>query len=43
MLLNVIEEFSDWSGMEVKVVKACGMWVGSKCDEKLPLKLTFRE
>jgi hypothetical protein len=37
------EEFSDWSEMEVKVVKSCGMWVGTKRDEKLPLKLTFRE
>ena len=43
MLLNAIEEFSDWSGMTVKVVKSCGMWVGVKRDEKLPLKLTFRE
>ena len=29
--------------MEVKVVKSCGMWVGAKCDERLSLKLTFRE
>ena len=28
--------------MEVKVVKSCGMWVGSKRDERLSLKLTFR-
>jgi hypothetical protein len=43
MILNVIEEFSNWSGMEVKVVKSCGMWVGVKRDERLSLKLTFRE
>ncbi len=43
MLLNVIEEFSDWSGMEVKIVKSCGMWVGDERDLKLPLTLTFRE
>ena len=42
-LLNVIEEFSNWIGMEVKVVKSCGMWVGAKCDERLSLKLTFRD
>ena len=42
-LLNAIEEFSNWSGMEVKVVKSCGMWVGAKCDERLSLKLTFRD
>ena len=28
MLLNSIEEFSNWSGMEVKIVKSSGMWVG---------------
>ena len=28
MLLNAIEAFSDWIGMEVKIVKSCGMWVG---------------
>jgi hypothetical protein len=27
MLLNAIESFSDWSGMEVKIVKSCGMLV----------------
>ena len=43
MILNAIEEFSNWSGMEVKVVKSCGMWVGVKRDERLSLKLTFRE
>jgi hypothetical protein len=43
MLLNVIEEFSNWSGMEVKIVKSCGMWVGAERDLKLPLTLTFRE
>ena len=43
MLLNAIEEFSNWSGMEVKVVKSCGMWVGANRDEKLLLKLTFRD
>ncbi len=43
VLLNVIEKFSNWSGMEVKVVKSCGMWVGGKGDGKLSLKLTFRE
>jgi len=42
-LLNVIEDFSNWSGMEVKVVKSCGMWVGVERNKRLPLKLTFRE
>ena len=43
MLLNAIEVFSDWSGMEVKIVKSCDMWVGLwKQDEGLPLKLIFR-
>jgi len=31
------------SGMEVKVAKSCGMWVGLKRDEKILLKLTFTE
>ncbi len=43
MLLNVIEEFSNWSGMEVKIVKSCGMWAGAERDLKLPLTLVFRE
>jgi hypothetical protein len=43
MLLNAIEEFSNWSGMEVKIVKSCGMWVGAERDLKLPLTLVFRE
>jgi hypothetical protein len=43
-LLNVIETFSDWSGMEVKIVKSCGMWVGlRKKDDRLDLKLTLRD
>ncbi len=42
MLLNVIEEFSNWSGMEVKIVKSCGMWAGAERDLKLPLTLVFR-
>jgi hypothetical protein len=42
MLLNVIEEFSNWSGMEVKIVKSCGMWAGAERDLKLPLALVFR-
>jgi len=29
LLLNTVEEFSNWSGMEVKIVKSCGMWVGA--------------
>ena len=40
ILLNAIEEFSNWSGIEVKVVKSCGMWVGLKRDEKFFLNLT---
>jgi hypothetical protein len=43
MLLNVIEEFSNWSSMEVKIVKSCGMWVGAERDLKLSLTLVFRE
>jgi hypothetical protein len=43
MLLNVIEEFSTWSGMEVKIVKSCGMWAGAERDLTLPLTLVFRE
>ena len=43
MLLNVIEEFSNWSGMEVKIVKSCGMWVRAARDLQLPLTLSFRE
>jgi hypothetical protein len=40
MLLNAIEAFSNWSGMEVKIVKSCGMWFGlRKQDERLPLSL----
>jgi hypothetical protein len=27
-LVDEIEMFSDWSGMEVKIVKSSGMWVG---------------
>ena len=42
-LLNAIEKFSSWNGMEVKVVKSCGMWVGVDLDQRLPLKLSFRE
>ncbi len=42
-LLNAVEEFSNWSGMEVKIVKSCGMWVGSAWDLQLPLALSFRE
>ncbi len=43
-LLNAIETFSDWSGMEVKIVKSYVMWVGlRKNDECLDLKLTFRD
>jgi hypothetical protein len=42
MLLGVIEEFSNWSGMEVKIVKSCGMWAGAERDLKLPLTLVFR-
>ena len=43
MLLHALEEFSKWSGMEVKIVKSCGMWVGAERDLQLPLTLTFRE
>jgi hypothetical protein len=43
MLLNAIEEFCNWSGMEMKIVKSCGMWVGAERDLKLPLTLVFRE
>jgi hypothetical protein len=43
LLLNAIEEFSNWSVMEVKIVKSCGMWVGSAWDLQLPLVLSFRE
>ncbi len=42
-LLNAIEEFSNWSGMEVKIIKSCGMWVGAERDLKLALTLVFRE
>ncbi len=42
-LLNAVEEYSNWSGMEVKIVKSCGMWVGSAWDLQLPLVLSFRE
>ena len=42
MLLNVIDEFSNWSGMIVKVMKSCGMWVGAKRDERLSLKLNIQ-
>ncbi len=42
-LLQALEEFSKWSGMEVKIVKSCGMWVGAERDLKLPLTLKFRE
>ena len=43
MLLHALEEFSTWSGMEVKIVKSCGMWVGAERDMQHPLTLTFRE
>jgi hypothetical protein len=43
MLLNVIEDFSGWIGMEVKVSKSCGMWLGVERDQRLPLNLSFRE
>ena len=42
-MLKKIEEFSNWSGMEVKIVKSCGMWVGSVWELQLPLVLSFRE
>jgi hypothetical protein len=43
LLLIAVEEFSNWSGMEVKIVKSCGMWVGAAWDLQLPLALSFRE
>jgi hypothetical protein len=43
MLLNVIEEFPDWRGMEVKIVKSSGTWVGGGRDSQLPLPLVFRD
>ncbi len=43
LLLKVVEEFSNWSGMEVKIVKSCGMWVGVVWDLQLPLTLSFME
>jgi hypothetical protein len=27
-LFHAMEMFSEWSGMEVKIVKSCVMWVG---------------
>ncbi len=43
-LLDAIEMFSDWSGMEVKIVKSCDMWVGlRKKDDRLDLVLTLRD
>ena len=43
MLLNVIEEFSNWNGMEVKIVKSSGMWVGPARYSQLLLPLVFRD
>jgi len=40
-LLDTIEEFASWSGMEVKIVKSCGMWVGAR-GPQLPLALSFK-
>ena len=43
-LPDVIEMFSDWIGMEVKIVKSSGMWVGlRKKDDRLDLQITFRD
>ncbi len=43
LLLDAIEDFSNWSGMEVKIVKSCGMWVGAARDPQLPLTLSFKK